>query len=42
VYENGIGVPKDAVRAASLYQRACNAGDTMGCDALKRQSGAKR
>ena len=33
-YNSGNGVPLDRVRAAQLYQRACDGGNAMGCTNL--------
>jgi TPR repeat protein len=32
----GRGVHADRERALSLFKKACDAGMTMGCDAMKR------
>ena len=34
LYEHGQGVQKDEVQAAQLYERACDAGDGVGCGFL--------
>lgn len=34
MYYQGLGVPGDLARAASLYDRACRAGSASGCGAL--------
>ncbi|MBP9086109.1 MAG: sel1 repeat family protein [Kofleriaceae bacterium] len=31
LYEQGIGVPKDATKAAALFEQACKGGDMVGC-----------
>ncbi len=36
VYEEGLGVPKDAARAATLYRQACDQGNALGCLNLGR------
>jgi TPR repeat protein len=33
--ENGRGVPKDLVRARTLYEGACKAGAGLACERLK-------
>jgi TPR repeat protein/serine/threonine protein kinase len=35
-HERGSGVPRDEARAASLYERACDAADPAGCAGLGR------
>jgi TPR repeat protein len=35
-YEDGEGVEKDRARAARYFKRACELGDTQGCDVQKR------
>jgi TPR repeat protein len=36
LYEQGRGVPADAARARTLYERGCALGDFMSCDAIQR------
>jgi hypothetical protein len=35
MYANGTGVPEDRDKAEALYRKACDAGDSSSCDALK-------
>jgi uncharacterized protein len=37
-YENGSGVPKDEMKAAALYDKACKGKNPEGCSALARMS----
>lgn len=34
MYERGRGVPRAPSQAVSLYQRACEGGDMLGCENL--------
>lgn len=36
VYDAGRGVPKDPAKALALYRKACNGGESDGCEALQR------
>ena len=36
LFERGIEVRADSVRAAAYYRRACDAGDRLGCEGLAR------
>jgi TPR repeat protein len=35
LYEKGLGVPKDAARAAGFFRKACAGGDAEGCQQSK-------
>ena len=35
-YKSGLGVPIDMVQAAAFYRKACDLGNSFGCDNLKK------
>ena len=39
LYERGVGVAEDSMRALELYDQACTAGDSEACDSARRLRG---
>jgi TPR repeat protein len=39
IYEAGKSAPKDPKKAATLYKKACDGGDDVGCEGVKRLGG---